>query len=357
MASTIGIKVANGEFYPIMEENSSVKKRLILTTVHDNQKSVQIDLYNSFAKTMADALYIGSLVVEDIEPLPKGEPSIEMTLTSNPKGEISAEAVYLGSTADGVHHHLSVSLTSMEEESLDGTISDFDLESQDHPPRGLYEKASALQEGSKKGSFPWILAAIAGMLILVLGFLGYFFFVNATGVAIRTGASRRSEGTAAVIPPTPPAAPAQALPVPKPVPAAPPVVPSAPATPAVPAQAVPVSPAAPSTSGVPPVPVISAGSASAGAAGPAAAQQPADSGVSVPSRRTRPNPPVASYKVPKTIPKGGVPYKVRWGDTLWDISEAFYRNPWLYPRIARFNNIRNPDRIISGNTIRIPPRN
>jgi nucleoid-associated protein YgaU len=66
---------------------------------------------------------------------------------------------------------------------------------------------------------------------------------------------------------------------------------------------------------------------------------------------------VASYKVPATIPKGGVPYRIRWGDTLWDISAAFYRNPWLYTRIARFNNIRNPDLIISGTVIRVPPRN
>ncbi|MDR0590117.1 MAG: LysM peptidoglycan-binding domain-containing protein [Spirochaetaceae bacterium] len=48
---------------------------------------------------------------------------------------------------------------------------------------------------------------------------------------------------------------------------------------------------------------------------------------------------------------------MQWGDTLWEISEAFYRNPWLYSRIARFNNIRDPNRIISGITIRIPPRN
>jgi nucleoid-associated protein YgaU len=66
---------------------------------------------------------------------------------------------------------------------------------------------------------------------------------------------------------------------------------------------------------------------------------------------------VLSYKVPATIPRDGVPYKIRWGDTLWDISAAFYRNPWLYPRIARFNNIRNPNLIISGTTIRIPPKN
>jgi nucleoid-associated protein YgaU len=59
--------------------------------------------------------------------------------------------------------------------------------------------------------------------------------------------------------------------------------------------------------------------------------------------------------VPATIPKEGVAYKIRWGDTLWDISAAFYRNPWQYQRIARFNNIRNPNMIISGRTIRIPP--
>jgi nucleoid-associated protein YgaU len=73
--------------------------------------------------------------------------------------------------------------------------------------------------------------------------------------------------------------------------------------------------------------------------------------------RKRPPAPVASYKVPSTIPKEGVSYRIRWGDTLWDIAEAFYRNPRLYPRIARFNNIRNPNLIISGRTIRIPPKN
>jgi len=73
--------------------------------------------------------------------------------------------------------------------------------------------------------------------------------------------------------------------------------------------------------------------------------------------KKRPSAPVASYKVPATIPKDGVDYRIRWGDTLWDISEAFYRDPWLFPRIARHNNIRNPDYIISGRIIRIPPKN
>ncbi|MDR1596966.1 MAG: LysM peptidoglycan-binding domain-containing protein [Treponema sp.] len=318
MASTIGIKVANGDFYPIMEENSPVKKRLVLTTVHDDQKSVQIDLYNSFAKTMADALYVGSLVIENIKARPKGEPSIEMILASNAAGEISVDVVDMDSSTDGEKHHLSVSLTSLEEDPMDDAISDFELDSGGHPPRGLYDKASSPQPSQKKSS-PWILVTIAAILLLLIGGLLYFFFLNDTGIAIRTGLMRR---TAVSVPETP--------------------------VPAVPAAQTPAVPAAPAAqTPAPAVPVISASRQTPGAA---------DSGAARPGR-TQSRPPVASYKVPRTIPRGGASYRIRWGDTLWDISEAFYRNPWLYPRIARFNNIRNPDFIISGTVIRIPPRN
>ncbi len=55
---------------------------------------------------------------------------------------------------------------------------------------------------------------------------------------------------------------------------------------------------------------------------------------------------------PKTT--GDIRYRIKWGDTLWDISEAYYKNPWRYPRIARYNNIKNPDLIISGTDILIP---
>ncbi len=51
-----------------------------------------------------------------------------------------------------------------------------------------------------------------------------------------------------------------------------------------------------------------------------------------------------------------VTYKIRWGDTLWDLADSFYNNPWLYKKIASSNNIKNPDYIISGTTITIPPK-
>ena len=52
----------------------------------------------------------------------------------------------------------------------------------------------------------------------------------------------------------------------------------------------------------------------------------------------------------------GVEYKIKWGDTLWDIAGTYYKNPWLYKFIADYNNLENPDYIISGTIITIPPR-
>ncbi|WP_191013363.1 Hsp70 family protein [Treponema zioleckii] len=62
--------------------------------------------------------------------------------------------------------------------------------------------------------------------------------------------------------------------------------------------------------------------------------------------------------VPQPVPanpeKDAVPYRIKWGDTLWDISDSFYKNPWKYPKIADYNSIPNPDIIISGTDILIP---
>ncbi|MDR2630407.1 MAG: LysM peptidoglycan-binding domain-containing protein [Spirochaetaceae bacterium] len=330
MASTIGIKIANGEFYPIMEENSSVKRRLILTTVHDAQKSVQIDLYKSTTKTMADALYIGSLVIEEIRPKPKGVPSVELVITSNSKGEIIADAMELYANKEGEHYHLHISLASFEEDGKDITIPDFELESYEDPPNELYDRKSAVPHKDINPRLPLLL--IVGGVVVIVIWLGIWFFLT-RGSSL--GWTMFGSGKAVAENPAP--EPPVEAPPPVPAEAAPPEV----EPPPVPAVA--ETPPAPLAEPPPAAPVV---------------VTPPESPPAAPVRsRERSAAPVARYKVPTTIPRGGVPYKIQWGDTLWEISEAFYRNPWLYPRIARFNNIRNPNRIISGTTIRIPPRN
>jgi outer membrane biosynthesis protein TonB len=323
MASTIGIKIANGEFYSIIEENSSVKKRLVLTTVHDKQRSVQIDLYKSFTKTMADALYIGSVVVENIKPRAKGEPSIELVIASTAGGEITADAIDLDTSSGTGHQVLSVSLKSLTEEHKEEDFPDFELEQQEGPPTSLYGKNLKIKkqtEPEQKKSFPLLVVILAGLLIILVCLLIWFFL-------IRTKPSGSDSA--------PPARPIAPVEQPAPPPPEPKVQPPASQT-AEPQKEAPKEP--------PP--------------NPAVVQAPKEPPKAAASRdRSRTAPPVASYKVPATIPKEGAAYKIRWGDTLWDIAAAFYRNPWLYPRIARFNNIKNPDLIISGTTIRIPPKN
>ncbi|MCL2319998.1 MAG: Hsp70 family protein [Treponema sp.] len=335
MESTIGIKIANGEFYSIVEENSQVKKRLVLTTVHDKQRSVQIDLFKSYTRTMADALYIGSLVVENIKPRPKGEPSIELVIASTHNGEITAEAVDMDNSVQGEHNTLKVSLKSLDEDSRDLEIPDFELEQDESPPTGLFEKAAKVQQQEeKKRGFPWLVVICILLILIAIGFAIWFFLLkgkwggeNTASQAPKTTAVTQQPAQPAPPPAVPPPAPAQS---------------QAAQTPAAPPAPPPAAPApAPAVKAPPPV-------IQAPAKAPAVKPQVS---------RKRPTPPVASYKVPSVIPKEGAPYKIRWGDTLWDIACAFYRNPWLYPRIARFNNIRNPDLIISGTTIRIPPRN
>ena len=51
-----------------------------------------------------------------------------------------------------------------------------------------------------------------------------------------------------------------------------------------------------------------------------------------------------------------ITYKIKWGDTLWDIADAYYKNPWRYHMIANYNGIKNPDYIISGTTIKLPQK-
>ena len=314
MTPSIGIKIANGEFYPVLEEGSAERKRLILTTVHDGQRSVQIDLYRSESRSMVDAAYIGSLVVENIAEKPKGEPSIELAIGSDNPDELSAEAYDSDDTSPETRQTLSVSLKALNEADA-SEIPDFELENDvaTIPPAGLYEEPEEEAAQPERPRLPIPQIAVAVLAILLFGAATVWLFVFNERKPEQEPANAVSRIEPAAVPAAPTPAP---------------------------------QPEAKAETTVPAVPTQSPASAIALPVSPSEAA----------ARRARPSAPVKSYKVPKTIPKEGFRYRIRWGDTLWDISEAFYRNPWLYPRIARFNKIRNPDFILSGAYIRIPPK-
>ena len=87
---TIGIKLADGSFYPVLEEGKPVEKSLDLTTAHNNQTKVMVDLYRSETCSMEDAEYVDSLQIENLMEHPNGEPSLSFTVAIDENNKLSA---------------------------------------------------------------------------------------------------------------------------------------------------------------------------------------------------------------------------------------------------------------------------
>jgi len=310
----IGLKLADGKFYPVLEEGEASRKRLVVTTVQDGQRSVQIDLYRGEGPSVEGSDYIGSLVIEGVPPMAKGQPDIRMEVSLDGSQTLSA---YAEESSTGASQSLKVSLKSLSDEEkyeipdfefangeAEASFADEDFADTDQLPSeqaGLLARDESTSVPAASGRKPLLIALFSAAILIAA--LGLAYLVYRLALAPRAA-------------PSPEAKPVAAQPAP-----AQPTAPAAPA-PAAPAQA--ATPAAPA-----PAPATAAKPAPAQAAPPAA-------------------------PAPASAPAAGAWYKIKWGDTLWDLAFAYYRNPWYYPRIAKANKIKNPDRIISGTKIWIP---
>lgn len=90
---TIGIKLADGSFYPVLEEGKPSEKTLNLTTAHNNQTKIMVDLYRSADCSMEDAEYVDSLQIENMVAHPNGEPDISFIISLDDENQLSAKIV------------------------------------------------------------------------------------------------------------------------------------------------------------------------------------------------------------------------------------------------------------------------
>lgn len=125
---TIGIKLADGSFYPVLEEGNAKTYQLDLTTVKDGQTKVQIDLYRSENKTMEDAEYVDTLEVSNLIPHPNGEVELHLSIGLNENNELDAKVV---DEETGEQSETSVTLVSRtlaeREEPANFEISETDF--------------------------------------------------------------------------------------------------------------------------------------------------------------------------------------------------------------------------------------
>ena len=106
---TIGIKLADGSFYPVLQENMPSEKSLDLTTAHNNQTKVMVDLYRSELCTMDDAEYVDSLEINGLIAHPNGEPDISFIVSIDDENKLSAKIV---DTETGSQSKTTISLVS-----------------------------------------------------------------------------------------------------------------------------------------------------------------------------------------------------------------------------------------------------
>ena len=296
----IGIKLADGSFYPVLSEDDRIRKKLVLTTARDNQETVQIDLYRGEAEVAEETDYIGTLMIENIRPAPMKEPEVEVVLGVDEQGNLEATA---SDALTGESQSLSVSLQSLsqgpaeypqfEMEREGAERDDFEeslLTGETYPISASDRRKEHLH---KKRRNPLLLVGFVILSLILIAAIAFVVFKAIGGTPIPPLFAGKQE--------TPPAEQARA--VEEAQREEPTAVPPA-------EQATAVSEAAEQTM------AVSAGEAVGTA--------------------------------------GGLWYEIKWGDTLWDIAATYYRNPWLYPKIARENRITNPDLIFAGTRLFIP---
>ncbi|MGI0510478.1 LysM peptidoglycan-binding domain-containing protein [Treponema denticola] len=355
MASKIGIKLADGTFFPILDEDALSEQSLELTTVRDDQESVQINLFKQVDG--AEPEYIGSLIVEDISTGRAGDPTINLKIKLDEEKNLSAEAVDEGS---GSHQSLRVSLKNLDEASLEGMDFDFasldsssgftsgdddyfikesddlsfdeSLESQ--ADSQLYDNE---EKPEKKKKMPlWLIIIIIILCITALVFAILLLtkkmpFADKDKIASVPEKVEQVQESKKDVNAT--------------------------------------------TSNAPKENTAEKAAAEAKRKAEEEAKQKAEAKKKAEEEAKQKAEAEAKKKAEEeakqkaeakkkaetqqksnTNSNGAVRYKIKWGDTLWDLSETYYKTPWLYKKIADYNKIKNPNLIIAGTYIDIPPK-
>lgn len=127
----IGIRLADGSFYAILDETQKHRKRMMLSPANDNQQSVHIQFYRSSDESFEEHQFLGSVDLEGLAPSSKEEASISIVLGMNENNDLD---VVVRDELGGLERQLILNTEGVEQSSenlfTDGDFSldeEFDL--------------------------------------------------------------------------------------------------------------------------------------------------------------------------------------------------------------------------------------
>ena len=425
----IGIKLADGSFYPILSDFVRTQK-LELTTVRDNQETVQIDLFQN----SEELEYIGSLIVENISKKDAGDSTIELSLEVDDDNNLKAEAT----DADtGAHQELKVSLSAVDTLSTsdDFNLKDFGSLNSENKIEQSGEDTILEDSPEAKSKLPLLIIAILGVIGLVVAVLLLSRSCSSKKIVenkkiknevVSTGnttekvptpssqerdkqGSTSTSGTSSQGSTSSSGTSSQGS-----------TSTSGPSSQGSTSTSGTSSQGSTSTSGTTSQGSTStsgtssqgststsgtssqgststsgtssqgststsgtssqgststSGTSSQGSTSTSGTTSQGSTSTSVTSSQgststsgttSQSNTSTSGTSSQgsastsgnrlQTNPDGSVRYLLQWGDTLWDLAETFYKNPWDYVRIVKYNNIKNPNLIIAGTYIDIPSK-
>lgn len=303
----IGIRIADGSFFPVLEENSG-RRKIVLTAANKGQEKVRIDF-------LSDDYHLGSIFLDGI----KDDSDIELIMESVGRTLIATAT----DTRTGNRGILNAVLPVPPAEKKP-------------EPEPAERPAPVSRPVSGAACSPVIDRTVRNLQILLFVMTVILAFLSGVVVyAVVNMPAVTEKGTVVMF----------SEPAPEPVPAAPEPIPepepiSAPEPEPIPEPVVP-EPVAPPPAVHEPAPQP-----------PVHCYPPVYHGCPYHRPPMPPaTPPQPIYYVPEYIR-----YKVKYGDTLWSIARTFCIDPYMYLEIARENRIADPTKIYPGTILMIRVR-
>ncbi|MGP1576243.1 MAG: putative sulfate exporter family transporter [Treponema sp.] len=168
MSSKIGIKLADGSFFPVIMTGSQYPKTLQLTTVHNNQRQIRIDFLK---KTAQEVDYLDSITIDELEVKNAGEPTIELQMSFDDNRDLHASVLDLDS---GFRQEVCIQRIVYTKSTLS--------------PKNSFFEAVKNTKIIQKIQEVWFGVTISGVITLFAWFLGKQFpIIGDAVIALVTG--------------------------------------------------------------------------------------------------------------------------------------------------------------------------